>query len=130
MRQMRDGGSIVTLDTPGRARAGVPLPQRAPAGRHLQQSRRTKTLATHPATTTHQRFTPEQRAELGIRDNTVRLSIGLEDPEDVMADLDQASQIRESQVAVAEALGAPDFHGLLPLPRPGGGWARKALLAR
>ena len=90
MRQMRDGGSIVTLDTPG---------GREQAFRFLNALRLidisnnlgdTKTLATHPATTTHQRFTPEQRAELGIRDNTVRLSIGLEDPEDIMADLDQA----------------------------------------
>ena len=89
MRQMRDGGSIVTLDTPG---------GREQAFRFLNALRLidisnnlgdTKTLATHPATTTHQRFTPEQRAELGIRDNTVRLSIGLEDPEDIMADLDQ-----------------------------------------
>jgi O-succinylhomoserine sulfhydrylase len=49
-----------------------------------------KSLVTHPATTTHQRLTPEARAELGIFDNSVRLSIGLEDPDDLMADLDQA----------------------------------------
>jgi len=49
-----------------------------------------KSLATHPATTTHQRLTPEARAELGIFDNTVRLSVGLEDVGDLEADLDQA----------------------------------------
>ena len=49
-----------------------------------------KSLATHPATTTHQRLTPEARAELGIFDNTIRLSIGLEDAGDLEADLDQA----------------------------------------
>ena len=49
-----------------------------------------KSLATHPATTTHQRLTDETRAELGIFDNTVRLSIGLEDAGDLGADLDQA----------------------------------------
>jgi O-succinylhomoserine sulfhydrylase len=49
-----------------------------------------KSLATHPATTTHQRLTPEQQAELGIFDNTVRLSIGLEDAGDLMRDLDRA----------------------------------------
>jgi O-succinylhomoserine sulfhydrylase len=49
-----------------------------------------KSLTTHPATTTHQRLSPEARAELGIFDTSVRLSIGLEDPDDLMADLDQA----------------------------------------
>ena len=49
-----------------------------------------KSLATHPATTTHQRLAPEARAELGIFDNTIRLSIGLEDANDLEADLDQA----------------------------------------
>ena len=49
-----------------------------------------KSLVTHPATTTHQRLAPEIRAELGIFDNSVRLSVGLEDAGDLMADLDQA----------------------------------------
>ncbi len=49
-----------------------------------------KSLATHPATTTHQRLTPEARAELGIFDNTIRLSVGLEDRGDLEADLRQA----------------------------------------
>ncbi|MGD8692054.1 MAG: O-succinylhomoserine sulfhydrylase [Methyloceanibacter sp.] len=49
-----------------------------------------KSLATHPATTTHQRLTPEARAELGIFDNTIRLSVGLEDVGDLEDDLDQA----------------------------------------
>ena len=49
-----------------------------------------KSLVTHPSTTTHQRLTPEQRAELGIFDRSIRLSIGLEDVEDLKADLDQA----------------------------------------
>jgi len=49
-----------------------------------------KSLATHPATTTHQRLTPEARAELGIFDNTIRLSVGLEDAGNLEEDLDQA----------------------------------------
>jgi len=49
-----------------------------------------KSLVTHPSTTTHQRLTPEARAELGIFDNSLRLSIGLEDVRDLIADLDQA----------------------------------------
>ena len=46
-----------------------------------------KSLITHPMTTTHQRLTPEQRAELGIGDGLVRLSVGLEHPDDVIEDL-------------------------------------------
>ncbi|WP_425329919.1 O-succinylhomoserine sulfhydrylase [Terrirubrum flagellatum] len=46
-----------------------------------------KSLMTHPATTTHQRLTPEARAELGIGAGTVRLSVGLEDADDLIEDL-------------------------------------------
>jgi O-succinylhomoserine sulfhydrylase len=49
-----------------------------------------KSLVTHPATTTHSRVPPEQRALLGVSDALVRLSIGLEDPADLIEDLDQA----------------------------------------
>ncbi len=49
-----------------------------------------RSLATHPATTTHSRLTAEDRAELGIGDDLIRLSVGLEDPEDLVEDLDQA----------------------------------------
>jgi O-succinylhomoserine sulfhydrylase len=46
-----------------------------------------KSLITHPATTTHQRLKPEARAELGISDGMLRLSVGLENPGDLIADL-------------------------------------------
>ena len=49
-----------------------------------------KSLITHPATTTHQRLKPEERAELGICDGMVRLSVGLEAAPDLIADLDRA----------------------------------------
>ena len=51
-----------------------------------------KSLVTHPATTTHQRLSFEQRARLGIGEGLVRLSVGLEDPEDLKADLEAALQ--------------------------------------
>jgi O-succinylhomoserine sulfhydrylase len=54
-----------------------------------------KSLITHPATTTHQRLTPEQRDELGISDGLVRLSVGLEASGDLVADIDRA--LRASQ---------------------------------
>jgi cystathionine beta-lyase/cystathionine gamma-synthase len=44
----------------------------------------------HPSTITHEHMTPEERASAGIDDGLIRLSVGLEDPEDVIADLAQA----------------------------------------
>ena len=49
-----------------------------------------KSLACHPATTTHQRLPEDERARLGIAPGTVRLSVGLEDPDDLEEDLKRA----------------------------------------
>jgi O-succinylhomoserine sulfhydrylase len=49
-----------------------------------------KSLITHPATTTHQRLSIEERAKLGIGEDLLRMSVGLEDPQDVIDDLNQA----------------------------------------
>jgi O-succinylhomoserine sulfhydrylase len=54
-----------------------------------------KSLIAHPATTTHQRLTEEARAELGITAGAVRLSVGLEHPDDLIADLDRAMRLAE-----------------------------------
>ena len=50
----------------------------------------TKSLVTHPTTTTHQRLTEEVRLQLGITPGLVRLSVGLEDPADLRDDLESA----------------------------------------
>ena len=50
----------------------------------------TRSIATHPASTTHSKLTPEQRAEVGISDGLIRLSIGLEHVEDIWEDVEQA----------------------------------------
>ena len=49
-----------------------------------------KSLIIHPATTTHQQLAPEERAACGVTDDLIRLSLGLEHPDDLIADLDQA----------------------------------------
>lgn len=49
-----------------------------------------ESLVTQPCTTTHHGLTPEERARRGISDAMLRLSVGLEDPEDLIADLEQA----------------------------------------
>ena len=49
-----------------------------------------KSMVTHPATTTHRRLSPEARAAVGITDGTIRISIGLEDPADLVEDVTAA----------------------------------------
>ena len=50
----------------------------------------TKTLATHPVFTTHQQLSQQEREEIGIPDTMIRMSVGIEDIEDLIEDLDQA----------------------------------------
>ena len=89
-RQMSGGGGVVALRTGGgRARAFAVL-NRLKLIAISNNLGDAKSLITHPATTTHQRFSAEERARLGITDDLLRLSVGLEDPADLIEDLDQA----------------------------------------
>jgi O-acetylhomoserine (thiol)-lyase len=49
-----------------------------------------RSLATHPASTTHRQLSPDELAQAGVAEDTVRLSIGLEHVKDLLSDLDQA----------------------------------------
>jgi O-succinylhomoserine sulfhydrylase len=85
--QMKRGGTIVTLTLAGGKQAAfrfLDALEIVDISNNLGDS---KSLACHPATTTHQRLKPEERAQLGITEGTVRISIGLEDAEDLEADL-------------------------------------------
>ena len=89
-RQMRGGSSIIAFEVEGgKARAFRFLNALGlvDIANNLGDA---KSLITHPATTTHQRLSAEQRADLGIGDGLVRISVGLEDVEDVKEDLAQA----------------------------------------
>jgi O-succinylhomoserine sulfhydrylase len=90
MRQMKSGGPILAFRTGGgRARAFEVLNRL----RILKISNNlgdVKSLATHPASTTHSKMPAEEREALGITEDLVRLSVGLEDVEDLKADLDRA----------------------------------------
>ena len=89
-RQMSGGGGMVALRTGGgqaRAFAVLNRLQLIAISNNLGDA---KSLITHPATTTHQRFSAAERARLGITDDLLRLSVGLEDPADLIEDLDQA----------------------------------------
>jgi O-succinylhomoserine sulfhydrylase len=90
MRQMELGGSVVAFEIAGaqaEAFRALNALQLIDISNNLGDA---KSLVTHPATTTHYRVGPEARAELGIGEGLIRLSVGLEDPADLMADLDQA----------------------------------------
>jgi O-succinylhomoserine sulfhydrylase len=89
-RQMAGGGPMVAFEVKGGKSEAFRFLNALQIFKISNNLGDAKSLATHPATTTHQRLTPEQRAELGIFDRSVRLSIGLEDVEDLSADLDQA----------------------------------------
>jgi len=60
---------------------------------HLVNIGDTKSLIVHPASTTHQQLTKEEQAATGVTEDYIRLSIGIEDPEDIIEDLDQALKV-------------------------------------
>jgi len=90
-RQMASGGTILTVDLGSKAGAFRFLDglQLFDISNNVGDS---KSLVTHPATTTHRRLSPEDRARVGITDGIVRLSIGLEDVDDLSSDIDMALQ--------------------------------------
>jgi O-succinylhomoserine sulfhydrylase len=89
-RQMETGGTMLALDLAGGKQAAFRFLDALDIVLISNNLGDAKSLVTHPATTTHQRLTPDQRAALGIGDGLVRLSVGLEDPEDLLADLRNA----------------------------------------
>lgn len=89
-RQMKAGGSIVAFELPGGKEAAFRFLDALRIFDISNNLGDTKSLATHPATTTHYNIGPEARAQLGIGDGLVRLSIGLEDVDDLVTDVERA----------------------------------------
>ena len=88
-RQARGFGSMVTVDL-GSFAAAKEMLDRLRVWSLAESLGGVESLASHPATMTHASIPPERRAELGLTDGLVRLSVGIEDVEDLLADLDQA----------------------------------------
>jgi cystathionine beta-lyase/cystathionine gamma-synthase len=88
-RQMKAGGTIIAMHLEDRAQAHALLDalQLIDISNNLGDSR---SLMTHPASTTHYSVSEAVRAEMGISEGMLRLSIGLEDPDDLIDDLGQA----------------------------------------
>ena len=86
----KGAGAVFTIGLKGGFEAGVKCVQNVNVFSHLANIGDAKSLILHPASTTHRQLTDEQRADAGAGDDTLRLSIGLEDAEDLIYDLDQA----------------------------------------
>ena len=86
-KQMRGGSTLVAFEIKGGKKAAFRFQDSLKLIRISNNLGDAKSLITHPATTTHQRLTPAQRAELGISDGLVRVSVGLEHPDDIVEDV-------------------------------------------
>ncbi|NQY07730.1 MAG: aminotransferase class I/II-fold pyridoxal phosphate-dependent enzyme [Flavobacteriaceae bacterium] len=89
-KQMKLGGNIIAFEVKGGIEAGRKFLDRIQMASLSANLGDTRTIVTHPASTTHSKLSEEDRLEVGITDGLVRTSIGLENVEDIIQDLDQA----------------------------------------
>lgn len=89
-RQMMSGGGMIAFELKGGHAAGVAMMNRLELIRRAVSLGDAETLIQHPASMTHSPYTPEERAAAGIGEGMVRLSVGLEDVSDILADLEAA----------------------------------------
>lgn len=87
LQQLGCGGTMLAIDLKGGKEAAFKFLNALEVIIISNNLGDAKSIATHPATTTHQRLSPEKRAELGITEGLVRLSVGLEDPKDLVRDI-------------------------------------------
>src|SRR5690606_37532906 len=103
-KQMKAGGGIVTFVVKGgyeRARRFLDALDMILLTSNLGD---TRTIATHPASTTHSKLTAEERAAIAIEEGSIRISVGLEDVDDIVADLTGALE-RSAAETPAEPAG-------------------------
>jgi O-succinylhomoserine sulfhydrylase len=89
-KQMSDAGSIVCFELEGGIKQAFKVMNAFKLIDISNNLGDAKSLVTHPASTTHQRLSQEDRNAVGVTDGLVRISVGLEDIEDIIEDLDQA----------------------------------------
>jgi len=89
-KQMKQGGGIVTLIIDGGVTAAGSFMDKLKMFSISANLGDTRSIATHPATSTHAKLTEEERLQVGIEQGTVRLSVGLEHINDIIADIEQA----------------------------------------
>ncbi|EKE02693.1 MAG: hypothetical protein ACD_20C00346G0020 [uncultured bacterium] len=86
-------GAIIGFGIKGGMQAGIKFIDNVKLLSHLANIGDAKSLVIHPASTTHQQLTEEERISTGVTEDFIRLSIGIEDPDDIIADIDQALTI-------------------------------------
>jgi O-succinylhomoserine sulfhydrylase len=86
-KQMRGGSTLLAFEVAGGKQGAFRFQDALRLVRISNNLGDAKSLITHPATTTHQRLAPAERADLGISDGLVRLSVGLEHPDDIIEDV-------------------------------------------
>lgn len=96
-KQMKLGGGIVTFEIKGGIERGRKFLNALKMLSHTANLGDTRTIATHPASTTHSKLTDAERSAVGITSGLIRISLGLEDIQDIIGDIEQA--IRESASA-------------------------------
>ena len=91
----KGAGAVIGFGIKGGKQAGRTFIDHLKLFSHLANVGDARSLAIHPATTTHQQLSPEEQAASGVTDDYVRLAIGLEDIEDILWDLDQALTVAQ-----------------------------------
>ncbi len=98
-RQQTSGGALISFEVDGGVEAGINLMNSVKLCSLAENLGSAETLITHPASMTHAAVPIQQREAAGITDGLVRLSVGLENPADLIADLEQALQIAKAKGA-------------------------------
>ena len=92
-RYLDDYGGMIAFGLDGGYEAGKTFCEEVEVASFLANIGDAKTLVIHPASTTHGQLTPEEQEEAGVTTDLVRLSVGIEDPEDLLADLERAIEV-------------------------------------
>lgn len=95
-KQMRLGGGIVTFELKGGSERGRQFLNALKMISHTANLGDARTIATHPASTTHSKLKPEEQAAVGIQPGLIRVSVGLENIEDILADMEQAMEVSKA----------------------------------
>ncbi|WP_434922530.1 O-acetylhomoserine aminocarboxypropyltransferase/cysteine synthase family protein [Glutamicibacter sp. PAEs-4] len=105
-------GSVFSFGVKGGREAGAKFIEALQLASHLANIGDARTLVLHPASTTHQQLSADQLVAAGVPEDLIRLSVGLEDVEDILWDLDQAlAASQEAAAGSAEEFAAPTYDG-------------------
>ena len=90
IKQMSQGGGLVTFEVKGGLKQGIEFLNAMEMLSLSANLGDTRTIATHPASTTHAKVSEEARLEVGVTNSLIRISVGLEHIEDIIGDIDNA----------------------------------------